>query len=283
VTSSFCCLEFSFAVEATEPGMQRVVDDLYAPLRAAREYDTQYTIVEHGGNHGDRTVILFENERQVCVTRARSDALAHLVWNINQGVIERSSTRWLLLHAAATARDGNAVLLPAPSGSGKSTLAAALVAEGFGYLTDDICPIDPVSGYAHPFPKPIALASGLVARFDSAAGGPVVPAADARYMGADTYLSAARLGGHVAGEARPRLVVVPEYADGVAPELSPMSRAATLIHLAEQSFNFDALAPSAIALVAEMLRSCGCYRLRYGDAADAVSVISELTADAARA
>jgi hypothetical protein len=261
--------------------MQRVIEDLYAPLRVRRDVDTQFTIVEHDRGDGNRAVIVFENERQVCVTGERSDALAHLVWRVTQGVIARSSEAWLLLHAAATERDGNAVLLPAKSGAGKSTIAAALVTAGFGYLTDDVCPIEPVSGRAHPYPKPIALRSGLVPGFDAAAVGPLVRPDETDYMGTDSYLSAARLGGHVADDALPRLVVVPEYAVAADCELTPLSRAAALIHLAEQSFNFDALAPSALALVARMLRQCRCYRLRYGDANEAVGVICELTAEVA--
>jgi hypothetical protein len=157
-----------------------------------------------------------------------------------------------------------------------------LIDAGFGYLTDDVCPIDLASRRAQSYPKPIALATGLVARFGptprSAVGSPV----DAPGTSAETYVSAADLGGHVSGDARPRLVVVPRYADGSETEVLPVSRATALVHLAEQSFNFDALAPSALPVLAEMLRSCRCYRLRFGDATDAVTVISELYAEALR-
>jgi hypothetical protein len=46
------------------------------------------------------------------------------------------------LHAAALAFDGRAYLLAADSGGGKSTLAWALLHLGFGYLSDELAPID---------------------------------------------------------------------------------------------------------------------------------------------
>src|SRR5262249_2680533 len=44
----------------------------------------------------------------------------------------------LQLHAAAIAKDGRLLLLPAPSGSGKTALAARLVAAGCGYFSDEV-------------------------------------------------------------------------------------------------------------------------------------------------
>jgi|GEM_PF-4063024 len=49
--------------------------------------------------------------------------------------------RGLVIHAAALAQDGNAVILSAQGGSGKSTLAAWLTADGFQYLTDEVIEI----------------------------------------------------------------------------------------------------------------------------------------------
>jgi hypothetical protein len=46
-----------------------------------------------------------------------------------------------VLHASAVAVDGEAVLFCGPSGAGKSTLAAALVNEGYGFVSDDACHI----------------------------------------------------------------------------------------------------------------------------------------------
>ncbi len=56
------------------------------------------------------------------------------------------------LHAAAAERDGKACLLIAASGSGKSTTEWAMLHHGFGYLSDELAPIDldSITVYAYP-------------------------------------------------------------------------------------------------------------------------------------
>jgi len=54
----------------------------------------------------------------------------------------RPAERLIVLHGAGlVAPDGRGRLLIAPGGSGKTTLAAALEAEGFGLLSDDVVPV----------------------------------------------------------------------------------------------------------------------------------------------
>jgi hypothetical protein len=67
----------------------------------------------------------------------------------------------LRVHAGVVAsRHGDGVLILGDPGSGKTTLVAALVQDGFGYLSDEAGVIDPESGLVHPFPRPLRFKEG---------------------------------------------------------------------------------------------------------------------------
>ena len=63
----------------------------------------------------------------------------------------------LFLHAAAIEWQGRAFLLAAESGSGKSTTAWALLHHGFGYLSDELGPVDLGAMSVLPFPHALCL------------------------------------------------------------------------------------------------------------------------------
>ena len=63
----------------------------------------------------------------------------------------------LFLHAAALERDGGVILLVGESGHGKSTTAWGLLHHGFGYLSDELAPVDPKSLEVMPYPHALCL------------------------------------------------------------------------------------------------------------------------------
>ena len=93
-------------------------------------------LVIEGGDHGRCAVA--RDGRSIVATKldprllfARGLPLAASL----QGVV--------CLHASAVVVDGRAIAVCGASGAGKSTLAAALVAEGAGFLTDDVLALTP--------------------------------------------------------------------------------------------------------------------------------------------
>jgi hypothetical protein len=61
------------------------------------------------------------------------------------------------LHAAALEIGGKVALLVAPAGGGKSTTTWALLHHGFGYLSDELGPVDLNTLEVHPYPHALCL------------------------------------------------------------------------------------------------------------------------------
>lgn len=71
--------------------------------------------------------------------------------------LQRSRPDLLFVHAAVVSYGDKAWLLSARSGGGKSTTIWALMQQGFGYLSDELAPIDIDHVQVWPYPRAIAL------------------------------------------------------------------------------------------------------------------------------
>jgi hypothetical protein len=66
-----------------------------------------------------------------------------------------------VLHAAALAHHGRALLVAGPATYGKSLLSLLLLERGLGFLGDDFAPLDLATGRILPFPKSLGLRPGV--------------------------------------------------------------------------------------------------------------------------
>jgi hypothetical protein len=71
--------------------------------------------------------------------------------------LQRRRTDLFFLHAGAVEIAGHACLLIAESGQGKSTTVWSLLHHGFGYLSDELAPLDVSSMCVHAYPHAICL------------------------------------------------------------------------------------------------------------------------------
>ena len=71
--------------------------------------------------------------------------------------LQKRRTDLYFLHAAALETAGNAHLIIAESGGGKSTAAWGLLHHGFGYLSDELAPIDLRCIEVHAYPHALCL------------------------------------------------------------------------------------------------------------------------------
>jgi len=200
-----------------------------------------------------------------------------LEWGLNWCLAERCNTH-LLLHAGVVERSGVGVLLPALPGSGKSTLTAALAVSGHRLLSDEFGVVRLDDAMCLPMLRPIALKNEsieVIARLrPDATLGPVFRGTrkgDVAHLGCDAESVAKR---HVPAMAR--FIVFPQFQAGAATELEPIARARAFAKLAVNSFNYESLGPAAFEAVGRLIARCECYRLKYGDLAEAIFTIEGL-------
>ncbi len=65
---------------------------------------------------------------------------------------------FLVFHAGVVERNGGAVILAGPPGVGKTTLVFELLKDGYGFFSDDYCPVHKVTRRVYPFPRSVWVA-----------------------------------------------------------------------------------------------------------------------------
>ncbi len=264
-------LEYVFDVEAPRGETAGMVEDYLSPFPVVSgdpsgTVQAHYRIEARGEDSVDVSV---DGERfGDSVDHWRGVAL--LGWHLNQSVVERSKDRFTLMHAAAAARDGCAVLLPAPMENGKTTTVTGLLRAGYSYLTDEAAALDPTTLRLTAYPKPLTIDRGSWPLFpDLRPDGPErggswwVPAERIR---AGCTLPGADLG----------LVVMPAYRRDEPTELRPLGQSESVLRLAESCFAFMSDGARNLAVLADLVRRVPVYELTIGDLDSAVAAIDGL-------
>jgi hypothetical protein len=126
-----------------------------------------YALQSESGNDGQRSYILHRGDRQVAASPDPRLVIGQLLWQISSDTVELAEG-YVLIHAGAVVTPaGDGVVILGESGSGKTTLVAALVQEGYGFLSDEAAAIELATGLAHPWPRPLGFKRGSrsLARF----------------------------------------------------------------------------------------------------------------------
>jgi hypothetical protein len=287
VTPAYRALDFRFSVRMAGADLADYVERIFAPFanasptvlaendEAAEVAEPVYSVVDDGPRFTNRYALYFDGQ-PIIRTPFEPLALAFLLWHLNIAVVA-ASDRYLLVHAAAAAHNGSAILLPAAKDSGKTTLVARLVQRGCGYFTDEATAIDPVTLAVRAYPKPLAVERGSWEVL-----------ADLRPDLAERFLPYVRDQWHVVPDSirpdaiaepcAPRLIVSPHYEAGARTNLEAISRAQAVLLLAENAFNFESHKADGLHAFANLVTGCECYRLTIGshdDASDAVMRVVE--------
>lgn len=225
----------------------------------------------------------FYDGQPVFEPMALDHAYPLLEWSMNWCVASQAH-QYLLLHAAVIERNGLAVILPAPPGSGKSTLCAGLIHAGWRLVSDEMALVErDGSGRIWPLCRPVSLKNRSIDVMRAWAPQAVFNRVTVNTTkGNVTHMQAPAA--HVARMHEPavaRWVVFPRWQQGSAPVLSPRSRAASVIELARNAFNYAQLGEQGFHRLVDLVRSCDCHDFRYASLDDAVKVFDRLAAEAA--
>ncbi|MFQ5410778.1 MAG: hypothetical protein ACE5EC_00715 [Phycisphaerae bacterium] len=215
---------------------------------------------------GLRHFHILAHGEQTATVRRRNRILPHVEGAINL-LIARHLPHYLQIHASALSRHGIGAVFPGSPGAGKSTLAAALLARGWAYATDEFALIDPDDLRLVPYPRALSIKSGSVAAL-SRLGLPMDREAlySTKDKGPIRCLAPSRVRPDGIARTCPvRLIVFPEYGDGAAPAIEPMSRAEAVFRISRVSFNFLKFRDRGIELLTRLVRGARCYRLQTGD------------------
>jgi HprK-related kinase A len=186
--------------------------------------------------------------------------------------------QYFIIHAAAIERGGLAAILPAPPGSGKSTLCAALAYGGWRLLTDELTLIAPETNLIVPLPRPISLKNEsleIIRKFaPQAVFGPASPNT---IKGTIAHVRPPKQSvDHMREPSRPTWVVFPKFRAGASTTVQTISKANTLMRVAESSVNYSVLGVKGFHVLSQMIDAADCYDFEYSDLHEAVGWFDSL-------
>jgi hypothetical protein len=197
----------------------------------------------------------------------------HVLWDINRFVPERSRD-FLYLHAGSVGAPEGAVLLPAPANFGKSTMVAAMLREGFSYLSDELGVIDPVTARAYPFPRLLRLDQQTVRQFPGLEN----RLEDLKGRGGDEFDRFVRLEDLDAAVASPSriqdLVFLSDARDG-APRLKELTKAEAVERMAANCMNLYRYGDRGVILFSRIASDARSYLLEGGTALERARLLAD--------
>jgi hypothetical protein len=221
LVSSFCFDWFGspIRVDSDTPALVRNLEGAFGSLAAAPAADDLvYSVVLRAP---DGPTVSWPGGT---LTLDRRDPLAHACSFLTAEILSRVGSHFII-HGAALARRGRALLICAPSTFGKTTLAVALAGRGFDLLTDDLIGIERSSSMVIACPKALGLRAGTRRML---APDLLERARRARRMVTDAgawLVDPIRLFGRPAGPASPAMIVsVRPRGDGASVRRFPIIR-----------------------------------------------------------
>lgn len=200
-------------------------------------------------------------------------AVRALFWHLNRLALR--TLRHTVLHAGAVATEGRTAVLPASMESGKSTLVAALVREGFEYLSDELAPLaveDEIRLW--PYRCPLGLDPGSFRLFPELRPSLAVELQDDGHWFVPVPKAAQRADEGVS----PAAIIFPRYQRGAGCRLTSIGPQRALALAAGETLNLFELRRTAYATLCRLVRSTPAFTLTFEQLDDACAAVGDVLA-----
>jgi hypothetical protein len=268
-------LSYSFSLRSNRESIVERVDDVLGGFSIAGERSSNgdvYRLVDLGPRE-PRRYRLLRKDQQLIGSDALVDVIHNLMWQGMLGMMEHTKD-FLLFHAGAVATPtGKGVLFPAEAGSGKTTLVTGLVRAGFGFLSDEVGVIEPITARLRPFPRALNLKEGSQAVFPDLPfqnDGSLVPRSHG-FMRVEKVRT-----NPAADPCEVRFVIAPRYVSGARTEITRLSSAETFKELWANAMNISGRESLVLPVLARIVGRTKGYRLVSGDLGEAVLTVADL-------
>jgi hypothetical protein len=194
----------------------------------------------------------------VSLHEAAQPSVGALLTELTGAVLAR--TPLFGVHAAVLSRPSGLLAIPGRSGLGKTTLAAALLTNGWRYLSDEVLAVDRDAGTVSPFPRPLALAaeSWLLLGLESAR---------APVPGAESHIAASELGQLSYADGPLTDIVLASRRPGPV-TVTSAPRGEAVHALLISSFNHYTAPAESFRTAVSLARGARVWRVGYQDATD---------------
>lgn len=269
-------LSYLFRLKSNSDLLAERIDEVlggFATAPASTSNGDVYYLIDLGRREPRRYRLLRDDE-QLIGSRSLADVIHQLMYQLVERVMERTD-EFLLIHSGAVVSPrGDGILLPAEAGSGKTTLVAGLVRAGFGFLSDEVGVLDPLTRRLYPFPRAFNFKDGSLSVF---------PDLEAQDDGSPLrrgpgYTGLAKIRpGAGAGPSQVSFVIFPSHTPGVGTEVTALSPAETTKELWANAMNLPHFGARALPILAQVSRESRGYRLVSGGLEGAVRAVVEIT------
>lgn len=273
---AFTALSYSFTVETdsdeTRFHVLRILGAFLVPPQswATRSFPGEQDVERWRLGAGVDGHALWRGSEELYRGEESGAVLDQFLWALNQRVIRVARDFYLIRAAVLALPDDGAVLIPAQAGGGKSSLTVALVRAGFEYLSDELAPVDPVTGRVHPYSKAASLEPGSYDLFPDLLERAPAPLEGARHR----YLTPSEMGGAAAaGPREVRAVVFCLYVGEGEPGTDHLTPGELAQALVVHSLGIEFYGARSLPILERLARAAPAQSMRHRNLDEAVATV----------